>query len=178
MSSPTAVPGARATLFLSLAMSLIGIGGAVGAYGFLTLDPSEVEPGPTATMFAAMADDPMMLGVQVGNLLASGLLVVASMLLTIRRPTAIWWSRQAIVANVLYALASAVATVWFGRMHPEVVEALLASGGEPPPEGTPILIIHALATACGTLIMLAVYGVMIRVVGREDVRSFVAREAR
>lgn len=186
MSSPTAVPGARATLFLSLAMSLIGIGGVVGAYGLLTIPPSEMEPvelvpgtaDATSAMFTAMAADPMMKGIQVANLLASGLLVVASMLLTIRRPTAIWWSRQALFANVLYTLGYAVANVWFGRLHPELIDAMFASGGQPPPEGAPTLVMYAIGTSCGTLIMLAIYGVMIRVVGREDVRSFVAREAR
>lgn len=173
-------------MFLSLAMSLIGIGGVVGAYGLLTIPPSEMEaqvelvPGTadaTSAMFQAMAGDPVMKATQVGNLLASGLMVVASMLLTIRRPSAIWWSRQALLANLLYTLAYAVANVWFAQLHPALVDAMFVQGGQPPPEGAPTLLMYAIGTSCGTLILLGIYGVMIRVVGRPDVRSFVTREA-
>lgn len=172
-------------MFLSLAMSLIGIGGVIGAYGLLTIPPSELEPvelvpgtaDATSAMFTAMAADPVMKGIQVGNLLASGLLVVASMLLTIRRPSAIWWSRQALLANLIYTLAYAAANVWFARLHPALIDAMFAQGGQPPPEGAPTLVMFSIGTSCGTLIMLAIYGVMIRIVGRQDVRSFVTREA-
>lgn len=179
------MPGARATLFLSLAMSLLGIGGVIGAYGVLTIPPSEMEPvelvpgtgDATQALFVAMASSPVMKGLQVANLLASALLVVASVLLTIRRETAIWWARQAILANVLYTLGHAAGTIWFGHANPALIEAIFAQSGQPLPEDAPTLLAYAVGTSCGTLMMLGVYLIMMRVSGRADVRSFVGREA-
>ena len=187
MSRPAAVPRAKATLLLSLAMSLMGIGGIVNAYGLLTvpaaeLAPIEMVPGSadvTRAMMAAMSASPVMKALAVANLLVSGLLVVASVVLSARRPSAIWWARQALFANVLYTVAHAVGNVWFGHEHPEIVEAMamLGRGSEPLPEGMPTLAIFAVSSSCGALFLLGIYTVMIRITGRADVRGFVGREA-
>ncbi|MCB9594901.1 MAG: hypothetical protein H6719_19420 [Sandaracinaceae bacterium] len=185
MSKPAAIPGARATLLLSLAMSLIGVGGTIGAYGILTIPPSEMEPvelvpgtaEATSAMFTAMAESPPMKALQVGNLLASGLLIISSLLLTVRRETAIWWAKQALVANVLYTLANAIGTVWFAHGHPELVDAMFTQSGQAVPEDAPTLLAHAIGTSCGASIMVGLYAVMLRIALRPDVRSFVSREA-
>jgi len=179
---PSAIPGARTTLVLSLALSFIGVCGVVTGYGFVTMTAEDLDANAEAhelfaarrDLYAAQTSSPVLVGVQVGNLLASGLLLLASVLLTARRRSALWWTQQALVANLLYTLAYIGGMTWFAYGHPGLIRdthyALL-------PEGLPALPSHILGTVFFGVLMLLLYLVLFRVVRRPEVREFVQNEA-
>ena len=182
MSKAATVPGARATLLLSLAMSFIGVTGVVNAYSLVTASPSDLEAAaaeqednPWNDFAVAAIRSPVMKGVQVANLLASSLLIIGSVLLTGRRRSALWWTRQALVANLLYTLGNAAGTMWFASTHPALVDTLFEAQGQAQLEG-PTMLAFGIGTSCGALLLLGLYAILLRVSTREDVRGFVNRE--
>jgi len=180
---PSAIPGARTTLVLSLVLSFIGICGLMRGYGFVSVTADDLDrAAETNQVFAARRNldeaetsSPVLVGVQVGNLLASGLLLFASVLLTARRRSALWWTQQALIANILYTLANIATMTWFSYGHASLVrDTYLALDW---PADVPVLISHVLGTAFFGLLMLTLYLVLFRVLRRADVREFVQREA-
>lgn len=171
MSRPV-IRGARATLVLSMALSFLGICGLFWAYVHVRMTPNDIDmvaremPVAQRELTVAQLESPLLRGVQIGNLLASALLLFSSVLLTVRRRTALWWTHQALLANGLYTVANAAGLIWFTYGHQELVDNL---GGGP-------LGLQALVIAFFGLVMLTVYLVLFRVSRRQDVQAFVARE--
>ncbi len=182
VSKPAIVPGARATLLLSLAMSFIGVTGVVNAYSAVTTSATEIEAAvaeqgsnPWSDLLVAQLRSPVMKGVHVANLLASGLLIIASVLLTGRRRSALWWTRQSLVANLLYTLAYTGGMIWFASEHTALIDAFFESQGQTEFAESRMLV-FGMGTSCGAVLLLGLYAVLLRVSTREDIRGFVNRE--
>lgn len=191
MSGPLSVPGAKATLFLSLTMTMVGMTGLILSVHLLTMplvpaastgvDPSIAPAWDGLTRAIARSTIPE--AVLTANILLSALLVIASFLLTARRATALWWTRQALVAKLLYVLGSAAA--WFAlssAVRPELAAYHLAAMPEQGPEAPrPEEVLAMVPVMWGCLfVLLALFGlafyfVLLRVSRREDVRAFVER---
>ena len=176
VSKPLPVPGARATLLLSLTMSFVGVSGVVQAYAVVTATSEQLAPltaeeevAPWNRFAVATLTDPVMRGVQVGNLLASALLIIAAVLLTSRRHTALWWTRQALIANALYTLADAAATIHFATLHPELIEQILPQEGLDDP---PMLLIFGVTKSFIAALVLAFYALLYRASRRADIKAF------
>lgn len=194
MSGPFSAPGAKLTLAISLAMSVLGITGVANGVAFLRAQPEQDVVQPDVPPEAAEAagelanmviGSPALKASAVGNLLASALLVLASFLLTARRPSALWWAQQALVANVLYTLGSVGATLWFlqsnadqiGDIMQRVAAAQSAEGGEAAASTqSPSALALASVLACVGALTLGVYLLLLKGIRREDVRSFVEAE--
>ncbi len=188
---PLSLPGAKLTLALSLTMTLVGFFGLSGSLSALTSSGDELAEGvvtpiqaPMLELSRAAVDSPMRKALAVGNLLASGLLLVASFLLTARSGSGLWWARQACYANLLYSLASAVVGVLFIQKERALFMAVIqaqtleaaSESGVPPPDLSVLLPIFMAAAILFALFMCAIYGGMLRISRREDVRRFVQRE--
>jgi hypothetical protein len=194
VSSPFRVPGAKLTLFVALMMTMIGFAGVFGSISALTSSidiayadsatPPEVAAASEAFMRAFLSS-PLRRAVAVANLLASGLLVVASFLLTSRSPSAPWWVAQALWANAAYSIGAGAANVYLVQVHrPELMEFLHAAleaqavAGEPVPasgvDGMPQLIV--LFTIGWHVLLAGLYVLLLRLTRRDDVRRFIARE--
>jgi len=164
-------------------MSFAGVSGVMNAYSFMTAVPSDVdmpnlEPGAVEAVEALVevaTDSSLMIGLHVANLLASGLLIIGSVLLTARRRSALWWTRQALFANVAYTLANAGGTLWFAYEHQSLVDEVFVQQGQPA--GGPTMLAFSIGTSCGAILMLGLYAFMMRAAARDDVRGFVTREA-
>lgn len=196
VSSPFSIPGAKATLLLAITMTLIGFVGISGSLSGLTTSPSELattdpsappEVAAAASAFLqAFLGSPIRKAMSVANLLVSSLLLVASFLMTGRARSALWWTGQALWANVAYSLAAAAGNVYLIHAHRaellSLVSAMVdaqAAAGDPLPAdgaaGVPILFM-ALSAVAGALLA-AIYLGMLRVARRETVQKFVHREA-
>lgn len=196
VAGPMSMPGAKATLFLSVTMTMLGIWGVVIGYGQLTAPPAEPEATSelsaealeaVGTLQEQMRVAPATRALAAANLLASALMVIGSFLLTARRPSAIWWATQALWANIAYALAAMVGHIaLLFQLAPELERVfVLLSAAQPMEPGAPDPAeIAGMLPAAGagfvvllTLVTLAVYFVLMRISRRADVRGFVAREA-
>lgn len=186
MAGPLSNPGARATLAVSLTMSLFGVTGVATGLAWLRMEPRQPIQLPpeaaeaTQQAMELMVDSPMLTGAAVGNVLASALLVIASFLLTARRPSALWWAQQALVVNVVYTLGRLAA--WGVFLYAESdtlyeitarqIAAQVEAGAEPMSDDPGIWqMITALSVL--TVLMCAMYTLMLRRVGRDDVRTFI-----
>ena len=179
VSPPLPVPGARATLLLSLTMSFVGVSGAVQSYAMVTATGAEFAPltadeevAPWNQFAVATLSDPLMKAVQVGNLLASALLIIASVSLTSRRHTALWWTRQALAANALYTLADAATTIHFATSHPGLIERIFPHNGLVDP---PMMLIFGAAKSFTAALALAFYALLYRASRRADIKAFVRK---
>lgn len=132
-SSPPPARAARATVFLTfllICMGTVGLGNSL-----MSLQAAEPErqtvapqatqagPRPPATsaavslareesrraLAASLWQAPGRRALDVANLLASGLLVLAGSMLLVRRPEAPWWITQAAVLNMLWSVAQTAA---------------------------------------------------------------------
>lgn len=191
MSGPLSVPGAKATLFLSLTMTMVGMSGLILSVHLLTMPfvpaaMTGVDPalGPAMDALSqAIARSTIPEAVLSANVLLSALLVIASFLLTARRASALWWTRQALIAKLLYALGSAAA--WFAlvaAVRPELAAYHLATmpeAGPDAPRPEEVVAMVPVMWGCvftfAALFGLAFYFVLLRVSRREDVRAFVER---
>jgi len=161
-------------------MSFIGVTGVVNSYSLVTASPQDLEAAtveeednPLNAFAVEAVSSPVMKAAQVANLLASILLIIGSVLLTGRRSSAIWWTRQGLAANVLYTLGNVAATMVFATSHPELVDAIFIAEGQT--EG-PTMLAFGFGTSCGAVLMIGLYAVLLRVSFRADVGSFVRRE--
>ncbi|HEY8431949.1 MAG TPA: hypothetical protein VIL20_26410 [Sandaracinaceae bacterium] len=189
MSSPFSVPGAKPTLALALTMTLFGIVGVSSSLNALTASPSEVAvagPGvaPELTeVTAAIAREPLWRAVGVANLLVSGLLLVASFLMTGRARSALWWTGQALWANAAYSLGAGAANAYLVHVHAgeliRAVEAMAAMDPASPPlppgaaDGMPLL--ASVAALVYGAFLAGLYLVMLRVARADAVQRFVQR---
>ncbi len=91
----------------------------------------------------AVQGNPSAAALGASNILVSFLLIVASMLITTRRPSALWFVHQAILANLLFIVARGVVETHYlwslgsaldpiGRDAYERTQAWPASPGPPP----------------------------------------------
>jgi hypothetical protein len=192
VASPFSVPGAKLTLVVALAMTMLGFIGISGSISALTSNVDElVRPDPSAPAEVAEAGEaflrafltsPLRRAMNVANLLASGLLLIASFLLTGRSRSAPWWAAQALWANAIYSLGAGAINVYLVQAYrPELLElvhAILAAQAEPVPtegaDGLPLLIVAF--TIFMHAVFAGLYVLLLRVTRREDVRRFVARE--
>lgn len=195
MPSPFSVPGAKLTLVVALAMTMLGFVGVSGSISALTTGVDQmVQPDPSLPVEVAEASEaflraflssPLRRALAVANLLASGLLLIASFLMTSRARSAPWWAAQALWANALYSLAAGALNAYVVQEHRpqllEMVRAMLAAqaaAGDPVPpgaaEGVPVAIV--VFTIFMYAVLAGLYVLLLRVTKREDVRRFVARE--
>lgn len=174
-------------------MTMVGMTGLILSVHLLTVplvpaastgvDPA-IAPAWDA-LTAAIARSTIPEAVLSANILLSALLVIASFLLTARRATALWWTRQALVAKLLYALGSAAA--WFaliGAVRPELAAYHLATmpeAGPDTPRPEEVLAMVPVMWGCLFVVFalfgLAFYFVLLRVSRRDDVQAFVERRA-
>ena len=193
---PLSIPGAKATLLLSVLMTMMGTSGMVMGYVQLGLDARQVEAAPGEAPLPeelraeaqAIQDEirastvPQAVG--AGNIVVSLLLVIASFLLTARHASALWWTSQALIANVFYAVGAGAAQVWqiqqWGARLTALFVATADEGGQFTPEQVQSL--EALPTFGSCLAVVVplltciVYGVLWRISRRPTVRAFVLRE--
>ena len=180
------MPGAKASLVLSTCLSVLGIGGLLGAVGLLTYQPGT----PATGMFAneasravtdMMVADPLTRALAGANALVSALLIVASFVVMLRRPSSLWWIRQALVGNVLYTLAAIVGGFLFHHGHADTLQGIaeqLPQMQDAPPDTPmpPAWISFVIGDACRGVVVLAVYFVIWRLSRRPDVRTFIRAE--
>ncbi|MEC7521060.1 MAG: hypothetical protein VYE22_14385 [Myxococcota bacterium] len=189
MATPLSLPGAKATLILSLAMTVLGVAGVASGYGELAGPAVALEAPAGASEAARAAADtvretltghPLVRGLGAANLVVSALLVLASFTLTLRRPTALWWCQQAIVANALFAIGKPIVRVM--TLLPLASE-LVAIQDDPSLTAFPAEMVTSAMQGGLTgwfvleaLILLAVYFILFRLARRDTVRAFVSRE--
>lgn len=187
-AGPLSVPGAKATLVLSVTLSILGLGGVMWSWAFLeyapgtemssegALLPSENREAAAALM-DVMVRSPVRRGLAVANLLVSALLVVASFMLMLRRPSGLWWAKQALLGNLLYTPIAVVGSVWFYATNETTTREImmrlteaqgteLAGGAEPSAMGL------AVGDLCLGTVMIGVYLSLLRMTRRGDVRAF------
>jgi hypothetical protein len=195
VTSPLSAPGAKLTLFVGLTMSFVGFVGVSRSMGALTAGAAELAPAggiaavdrAAVALMEALIAAPLWRVLSIANLLASGLLIVASLFMTARAKAAPWWAAQALLGNVGYSLVSAVAQPYLLEAHRPMVMAALEAAAEAqsaaqgvPPLGTQTL--EGLwwtflgVTVLVYLLMAAFYFGLFRLTRRKDVLSFVQRE--
>ncbi len=128
---------------------------------------------------AAASASPAMKATFIVNLLASTLLLVASFLILSRRRSALWWTRQALTANAIHAIAFVVGSFYFAQANEAILQDMVnrwAEGSGQGASGASATIAFAAGTMCASALMLGIYAIMLRVARREDVRGFVLRE--
>jgi hypothetical protein len=138
-----------------------------------------VSPEASAALMELMVSSPIRRGMAVADLLVSALLVVASFVLMLRRPSAVWWAKQALLGNLLYTPASMAGSIWFyvrneaaaRDIMSQLAEAQAAAAGAPAAE--PPAIAFATGDVCVGFVMLGVYLLLLRVARRADVAEFV-----
>jgi hypothetical protein len=171
-----------------MALSILGFGGLMWSWAFLEYAPG-AEVGaqdglvPAANTEAAaelmdlMVTSPIRRGMAVANLLVSGLLVVASFVLMLRRPSALWWVRQALLGNLLYTPAAMLGSIWFYAKHEaaarEIMTDLARTQGAAEAGAEPSAMGLAAGDVCLGFVMIGVYLLLWRLARREDVREFV-----
>ena len=193
VSGPLSAPGARRTLLISLVMSALGLTGVMTSLAFVrsepqTMPPADAPPGTEAAaeLVHLLSQSPVLQGSAVANLLASALLVFASLQLTARRPSAPWWARQAIVANVFYTLGHAAAMSWF-VLHNEarflevmtaIAQAQAEAGGQPAAavDSSTTAVLLVMVSCVGALTLL-IYGALALGLRSADVREFLQKGA-
>ncbi len=79
-----------------------------------------------------LLEDPRRRPLGAANVVVSLMLVVAAFLLSARRATALWWLRNAIVANVLVIIASVVSHVMQLYANQNALLPVLAEALDPP----------------------------------------------
>ncbi|HJL16871.1 MAG TPA: hypothetical protein RMH99_14500 [Sandaracinaceae bacterium LLY-WYZ-13_1] len=186
-SGPLRVPGAKATLVLSMALSVLGFAGVMWSAGLLGYTPGDVSategaswPGADPEAAAAYLDllvaSDLQRGLTVANLILSGLLVVASFLLMLRRSSSLWWTRQALFGNLIYTVAAMAGSIWFHHQHRAALSELaaqMAVNAGAPPEGAPSPLGFAAKDICFGVILIGAYVLLVRLTRRPSVRDFV-----
>jgi len=138
-----------ASIFLTMA-GVYGIGHGVESMSAPRTVDSSVESNPELreAMYAIQAN-PYSAALGASNIAVSIMLIVSSMLITTRRASALWFVRQAIVANLLFIVVRAAVETQYlwslgqvldpiGRDAYERTQAWLASPG-PPPDFTSLM---------------------------------------
>lgn len=142
---PDASPRAAlmAAIFLTMA-GVYGIGHGVESMSAPRTIETTAESNPALReALYAVQSNPSSAALGASNILVSVLLIVASMLITTRRASALWFVRQAIAANLLFIVARGVIETHYlwslGSALDPIVEdayqrtqALLASPAPPP----------------------------------------------
>ncbi|MFK7987112.1 MAG: hypothetical protein AB8I08_13895 [Sandaracinaceae bacterium] len=189
-TGPFHVKGAKATLLVSLGMTMLGFWGALGSAYQLTARPAaspvvgdDVSPEVAAELETLMTEiraTHLDEAAAVANLLASSLLIIGSFLLSARRRTALWWVRQALVANVLYSLfATGIELVRIQEFGERFIRLALQTSEPLPPDisegdvvSVMIWVVGALVIVRG-LVLVAIYLGLLRVARRPDVLEFI-----
>jgi hypothetical protein len=122
------VKEARAALFASICMTVVGTCGLGGGLAGLdhTSRPATPAPPPecqkpepmdfldaveTDPLREVLWESPHRRPLAATNAVVSSMLLIGSFLLTFRRKTALWWIRNAVAANVLFILGNLAHTV-------------------------------------------------------------------
>ena len=190
VAGPLSAPGAKATLALSMALSVLGFGGLIWSWNFLGHTPGtalpeqdgllpSADPEASAALLELWVRSPLQRGLKVANLLVSGLLVVASYVLMLRRPSARWWVTQALGGKILHTLASMVTSLWFYARHEAAVNEIFAEqvAAADAAGGGSLAMGIAAGEFCFGFAMLGVYVLLLWVSRRDDVRAFVGATA-
>ncbi len=170
-SRPAPERAARATAFLTfllIAMGTVGLGNSLMSLGSAEPERRAVaaparpttgpQPPPTKAAVALARDEsrhalaaalwraPGRRALDVANLLASALLILAGSTLLVRRPTAPWWIGQAAVLNMLWSAVQTgvVVSGVYGSAHDlapvfdrEIVLRFAAMQGAPASRSAP-----------------------------------------
>lgn len=189
-TGPFRVKGAKATLLVSLGMTMLGFWGALGSAYQLTARPAapsvvgdDVSPEVAEEIQSLMEEvraTHLDEAAAVGNLLASSLLIIGSFLLSARRSTALWWVRQALLANVLYSVfATGIELVRIQEFGERFIELALTTSEPLPPDITAADVVSVMMWVVGALVivrglvLVAVYLGLLRVSRRPDVLEFI-----
>ena len=118
MSPPPVERRARALPFLAFLFVLVGscemycAVGELGTQGYLPV-ANEGSPEMAEHLLEVqrlVRDDPHRAAIAVATVVAGGMLLLGGILLTRRLRSAIWWTKQALAANLLVAAAGMVST--------------------------------------------------------------------
>lgn len=116
----------RLVLVVTLAMSLVGACG-LGAGTRAMSPPADVDDlsrGPLSSevdlaaergavaLKEALESDPNRSLLGASNVVVSGMLMLAALFLMMRRSTAIWWARQALIGNAVWTGLQTLSQVW------------------------------------------------------------------
>lgn len=188
MTEPEPERAAKATLMLALFLTVMGTygvfrgirelqGDALGPSAEL-LDAEEQERVEAlAEVHSTFYNEPNRRPFAAANVVLSAMLVIGSAFLVGRKTHAVWFLRQAILANVVWIVAKLASLLWhsFSRA-PEVKALLAATEARAGPVAEP-----SFAMFVGSMIVFSTFNLVAHVfvgwrVGREDVRRFVAGE--
>lgn len=179
---------AKATLMLALFLTVMGTygvfrgireltGDRLGAMPELLDAEEQARVEALAELQATFYNEPNRRPFAAANIVLSAMLMIGSAFLVGRKPHAVWFLRQAIVANVLWIVAKLGSQLWHSFARVPEVKAILAAAeprAGPLPE-------PSIAMVVGSMIVFAVFNLAAHVfvgwrVGRDDVRRFVAGE--
>ena len=182
-------PGARATFMLALFLTLMGTCGVskgatdlrVAGVDFSS-EGEQISPegAPAAEQLAELQrtlyNDPNRRPLAAANIVVSLMLIIGSFLLTSRRPSAIWWLKQAVLANVVWIVAKLASWLFHSyRNMPELL-ALLESqrnaNGPIGPEGYLTWMVVGMVLV--SLVNLVAHVFVGWRVGREDIQRFLS----
>ncbi len=130
-----------------------------------------------ARFLEAFRRDPNRRPLGVGNILLSSMLLIGALLLTLRSPHALWWLRQALVANVVWIGLHLASTLYHSyRIAPELLALFDAGTGGLLRSGESRFdwLIVTLVVFAG--INLGAHLFMVWRLGRPDVRLFLESE--
>lgn len=180
---------AKATLMLALFLTVMGTYGVFRGIRELSsehlgLSPELLEPeeqaraDALAELQATFYNEPNRRPFAASNVVLSAMLMVGSAFLVGRKPHAVWFLRQAILANVLWILAKLGSQLWHSFAHAPEVKAILAAAD---PRAGPNSAGPSFAMVVGSMVVFSVFNLVAHVfvgwrVGREDVRRFVEGE--
>ncbi|HJL02138.1 MAG TPA: hypothetical protein RMH85_33095 [Polyangiaceae bacterium LLY-WYZ-15_(1-7)] len=182
-------PGARATFMLALFLTLMGTCGVskgatdlrVAGVDFSS-EGEQISPegAPAAEQLAELQrtlyNDPNRRPLAAANIVVSLMLIIGSFLLTSRRPSAIWWLKQAVLANVVWIVAKLASWLFHSyRNMPELL-ALLESqrnaNGPIGPEGYLTWMVVGMVLV--SLVNLVAHVFVGWRVSREDIQRFLS----
>lgn len=186
--------GARPAFWLAMSLTTIGLYGMFSSVNQLqTPVPVKLDAigssgdMPEATRLAVegllttFAAPPIRRGLAVVNFLTSSLLVMASVLVTTRARLALWLVGQALIANVLFAFANIVGTLWVLMSARSTLIPLFEAHFEAQlpaeiladiPDHSGFFWFIPLAFALGSSLVFPIYYLLYRLARRPDLRRF------
>lgn len=189
------VQQARAALFLSISMTLLGTCGVERGIGSATQTSLPAPPPPlaegeppreidleeinrSAPWLEVVWESPYRRQLGAANALVSAMLLVGSFLLTFRRTSALWWIRNAVAANVLWVFVNFTHTtarlVGAGPALYARIEEYARSYRvlEDALDGRAVVVQSVIMTAVGALLSALLHGAVAWRAHRPDIRAF------
>lgn len=139
---PSIEQGRRSLVFLAIFVGSLGSCGACGASrqlsdtDYVSTDPSvSAEVSDMQQQVAHLLfSHPHRRALAIGSILVSIMLLAGGYLLIARRPNALWWVRNSLVANIVWTGVRGVSEYMHIRDISSELRAITASGPSPPEE--------------------------------------------